>query len=130
MGQVEPRSHVPTIDAAVDAVFHHAGLVGVVGGEDALPAGDLPRPGVIGQRRVAGPRGRHGMVGYCSDLPQQLLASGKAQAPEYTPPAEPGSTLERQKNIDMKLRMSLFHCGKASRRSIMYWAVKLGTAQV
>ena len=63
------------------------------------------------------------MVGYCSDLPQQLLDSGNAQAPEYTPPAEAGSTLERQKNSDTMLRMSVFHCGNASRRSIMYWAV-------
>ena len=57
VGEVEPlpgHHH-----AAVDVVFHHAGLVGVVGAEDGLPAGDLPRPGVAGQRRVAGQRGRH-----------------------------------------------------------------------
>ena len=81
MGQVEPYS-ASTIDAAVNAVFHHAGLVGVVGGEDGLPAGDLPRPGVAGQRRVAGPGAAICIVEYCSDLPQQTLDSGKAHAPE------------------------------------------------
>ncbi len=69
------------------------------------------------------------MVEACSDWPQQPLDSGTAHAPEYTPPAEAGSTLERQKNIDMKLRMSLFHCGKAARRSSMYSAAKPGTEQ-
>ncbi len=52
MGQVEPiaRDH----DAAVDAVLDHAGFVGVVGREQGLPAGHLPRPGAIGQQAVAG----------------------------------------------------------------------------
>ena len=64
MGQVEHRVHDADAgadhhDAAVDAVFHHAGLAGVISGQDALPPGDLSCPGVIGQRRIAGPSGSH-----------------------------------------------------------------------
>ena len=58
MGQVEPLAghHL----AAVDAVFHHAGFVGVVGAENGLPARHFPGPGTIGQLAVTGQRGGEG----------------------------------------------------------------------
>ena len=99
MGQVEHRVHdrdavADYHDAAVDAVFHHAGLMGVVGGQDALPAGDLPGPGVVGQRRIAGPRGRHVHRRILQRLAAAVARLGKGP--------RPGVDVARRTRIDAR----------------------------
>ena len=81
MAAVEPDRG--DVNSAADQIFDDARLVHVVSPKSHLPPGDLARPGISGQeRRIERCRRRIAVIGYWSEVRQQLLDSGNAQAPE------------------------------------------------